>query len=70
MTSYWSYRGAFVLQLDPATDFEAGRLGGRLEHLSSTRSARFGSVEELVAALKDLTAQATRTDHGQQPPTP
>lgn len=70
MTSCRSYTGEFVLQLGPATDIGAGRLEGRLEHVASTRSARFGSLDELLAALRDMMAQATRTDRRQQPQTP
>jgi hypothetical protein len=53
--------GAFVLQLGPATDFAAGRLEGRIEHLASMRSARFASVAELLTLLRDLTAEAARS---------
>ena len=45
------YSGAFVLQLGPGTDVRAGRLEGRVEHVASTRSARFRSLDELLAAL-------------------
>ena len=48
------YAGAFVLQLGPSTDVRAGRLEGRVEHVASTRSARFRSLDELLAALADL----------------
>jgi len=47
MISYRSFRGAFVQELDRTADFEAGRLDRRLEHTASTRSAHFGSLEEL-----------------------
>jgi|GEM_PF-6958763 len=71
MTSYWSHRGAFVLQVSPAADLAAGRLDGRLEPIASTRSPGFGSlVEELLAALKGLMADTIPTDCGQQPRTP
>lgn len=58
VSSDWPHTGAFVLQFDPATDFEAGRMGGRVEHVASTRSARFRSLDELLAALKDMMADA------------
>jgi hypothetical protein len=59
-----------VLQLDPATECEAGRLYGRLEYLSSSRSAWFGRLEELLAALRDRRAHAVGTARGPQPRTP
>jgi hypothetical protein len=62
MRSDWPYSGAFVLQLGPATDIGAGRLEGRVEHVASTRSARFRSLDELLAALQELLAESTRPD--------
>jgi hypothetical protein len=58
----WPYTGAFVLQLGPGTDVRAGRLEGRLEHVASTRSARFASLDELLAALADMLAAAGRSE--------
>jgi len=63
----WPYTGAFVLQLGPGTDLAAGRLEGRLEHVASTRSARFSSVDELLAALRDMLAAADRPRPGGGP---
>ena len=68
MTTDWPYTGAFVLQLGPGTDLGAGRLEGRLEHVASTRSARFGSVDELLAALRDMLADAQRPGPAGGPP--
>jgi hypothetical protein len=56
MNSAQHYAGAFVLQLCPGTDVRAGRLEGRVEHLASTRGARFRTLDELLAALADLLA--------------
>ena len=64
MTSDWPYTRAFVLQLGPGTDLAVGRLEGRIEHVASTRSARFGSLDELLAALKEMLAGATRPGPG------
>jgi hypothetical protein len=52
----WPYTGAFVVQLGPETDIAAGRLVGRVEHIASTRSARFASLEELLAAFREMLA--------------
>jgi len=54
------YTGAFVLQLGPGTDVRAGRLVGRVEHVASTRSARFRSLNELLAALAEFLNDASR----------
>jgi hypothetical protein len=61
MPTDWPYARAFVLQLGPATDIPAGRLEGRVEHVASTRSARFRSLDELLAALADLLDDADKT---------
>jgi hypothetical protein len=55
----WPYTGAFVVQFGPETDIAAGRLVGRVEHVASTRSARFGSLDELLAAVKEMLADPT-----------
>jgi hypothetical protein len=52
------YVRTFVVQLGPDTDLGAGRLEGRIDHLASTRSARFRSLDELLAAMADLMAEA------------
>lgn len=64
MDNDWPYTGAFVLQLGPGTDMAAGRLEGRVEHIASTRSARFGSLDELLSLLKEMLADAARSDRG------
>ncbi|HKB02838.1 MAG TPA: hypothetical protein VKD90_11505 [Gemmataceae bacterium] len=69
MTTDWPYTGAFVLQLGPGTDLCAGRLEGRLEHVASTRSARFGSVDELLSALRDMLADTNGPGPGGGPAT-
>ena len=58
------YTGAFVLQLDPGTDVRAGRLEGRVEHVASTRSARFRSLDELLAALAEFLDGPDRSRDG------
>jgi hypothetical protein len=44
--------GAFVIRFRTGTDFGAGRVSGRLEHIATGRSRQF----ESVAALLDLLA--------------
>ena len=62
MPTDWSHARAFVLQLGPATDIAAGRLEGRVEHVASTRSARFRSLDELLAAVQEMLADAGKSD--------
>jgi hypothetical protein len=56
----WPYTGVFVLQFGPGSDVASGRLEGRVEHVASTRSARFRSLDELLAVLADLLPDPTR----------
>jgi len=42
---------AFVVHLRPGTLPEEGRVAGRVEHVSSGRSAHFESLPELLAFL-------------------
>ena len=46
--------GAFVVQLRTATDFDRGRVEGRVEHIASGRTANFGSAAELLESLAEL----------------
>jgi len=45
---------AFAVQFSRETRPRAEIFSGRVEHLSSGRRARFGSVQELVTALEKL----------------
>lgn len=47
---------AFVLQFYPAADVEHGRFVGRVEHVASGRTARFDSLDTLVAFLGQVLA--------------
>ena len=42
------HAGAFVIQFREGTDFGAGRVAGRVEHIASGRSGRFDSAAALV----------------------
>jgi hypothetical protein len=45
----WQSKAAFVVQFRETTDIEAGRVEGKIEHISSYQATRFQSVEELLA---------------------
>jgi len=62
MRSDRSYVRAFVVQFGPDADIGAGRLEGRVDHLASTRSARFRSLSELLAAMQQMEAESARPD--------
>jgi hypothetical protein len=46
--------GAFVVQFRTATDFEVGRVEGRLEHVVSGATAHFESAAELLELFARL----------------
>jgi hypothetical protein len=48
---------AFVVQFTRETRAQTGTFAGRVEHMSSGRRARFGSTQELVAALETMLDQ-------------
>jgi len=50
----WQYKAAFVIQFRPETDFQVGRFEGRVEHIPSSRGARFHSLEELLAFIANI----------------
>lgn len=45
------HAGAFVIQFAPETDIEAGRVVGRVEHVTSYEALHFNSLEELLSFL-------------------
>jgi hypothetical protein len=61
----WQYKSAFVLQLRPETNIEAGRFEGRVEHVASTRAMRFYSVDELLSFIAAALAEVRTTDPSQ-----
>ena len=50
----WKYKWAFVIQFQPETDLEAGRCLGRVEHITSYKSVRFRSLDELLAFVTQV----------------
>ena len=45
---------AFAVQFSTETDPQTGVFSGRVEHLNSGRRARFGSKQDLLAALERM----------------
>ena len=58
----WQYKAAFVVQLRPETDIEAGRFEGRVEHVASSKAARFHSLDELLSFIAKLLAEVRSTE--------
>jgi hypothetical protein len=52
----WQSKAAFVIQFRETTDVAAGRVEGKIEHISSYQSVRFQSVEELMAFVARVLA--------------
>ena len=59
----WQHKAAFVIQFRPETAIEVGRFEGRVEHVASTKAARFHSLDELVGFIANVLA--TVRDSGQ-----
>ena len=58
----WQSKAAFVIQFRESTDIEAGRVEGKIEHISSYQSARFQSAEELLAFVARVLATIRNAD--------
>jgi len=58
----WQYKAAFVIQLRPETDIEAGRFEGKVEHVASSRATRFHSLDELVGFIASALAEVRKTE--------
>jgi hypothetical protein len=52
----WQSKAAFVVQFRETTDIGAGRLEGRVEHIASSESAKFHSLDELLAFIARVLA--------------
>jgi hypothetical protein len=52
------HAGAFVVQFRTGSNFESGRIGGRVEHIASGETARFDSVAALLAIFARLVKDA------------
>jgi hypothetical protein len=50
----FQHSGAFVVQFRAGSDFESGRIEGRVEHIASGESARFDSAAALLAIFARL----------------
>ena len=55
------HAGAFVIQFAAGTDIAAGRVEGRVEHVTSFETLHFGSLEELLSFL-DRVLKARRDE--------
>ena len=53
----WQYQAAFVIQFRPDTDVEHGRFERRIEHIASSRTIRFQSLDQLLAFIAQVLAQ-------------
>jgi hypothetical protein len=58
----WQYRAGFVIQFQPETDIEAGRFVGKVEHIASSESIRFHSLEELLGFIARVLAEVRNTE--------
>ena len=52
---------AFVVQFSPETSLADGPLGGRVEHVHSGRSARFESLDQLLAFVGRVLSESSIT---------
>jgi hypothetical protein len=58
----WQYKAAFVIQFREETDIGTGRLEGRVEHIASTRAARFNSLDELLNFIATMLSEVKREE--------
>jgi hypothetical protein len=58
----WQYKGAFVIQFRTETDIECGRIIGRVEHVASSRSVRFESLDELLRFIDRILSEIKKSD--------
>ena len=54
---------AFVVQFGRETAVDIGRMAGRVEHVVSGKGARFQSLDELVAFMREVLREVASTSH-------
>jgi len=52
---------AFVVQFGRETALDTGRMTGRVEHVVSGKAARFQSLDELVAFMREVLREVAST---------
>ena len=57
---------AFVVQFSSATSLADGRLGGRVEHVHSGRSAHFESLDQLLAFVGRVLSDSSIETKGEE----
>jgi hypothetical protein len=61
----WQYTNSFVIQFRTDADVRSDSCAGRIEHVASSRSSHFGSLEELLTfvnqVLKDVGLEEQRS---------
>ncbi|MGI9303989.1 MAG: hypothetical protein ACR2RB_15010 [Gammaproteobacteria bacterium] len=67
----WSVHRSFVLQFDAEADVASGRATGRVEHVASGETTRFGSLAQLLdfvaQVLADVADKGTAGDDTTDP---
>jgi hypothetical protein len=61
-----SQSNAFVVRFEPETDAAAGRVLGRIEHVASWQATHFRSVDELLAFVARVLAEAGGERDGEE----
>lgn len=62
----WQSKTAFVVHFLDSADIGAGRVEGKVEHITSYRAARFHSVDELLAFVAHVLAECREIDRAEQ----
>ena len=57
MKSSWQHKGSFVIKFGPDTNAAADRFYGRVEHVSSSQTIRFDSLEQLTEFMRRVLTQ-------------
>lgn len=58
----WQYKAAFVVQFRRETAIDQGRFEGKIEQLSTSRSIKFHSLDELLAFIAETLNDITEAE--------
>ena len=57
MMKDWQHTGAFVIQFQAETDIKQGQFEGRIEHIASSQTTQFQSLDEFLSFVSQVMTQ-------------
>jgi hypothetical protein len=59
----WQYTNSFVIQFRADGEIQACVMAGRIEHIASSRTAHFHSLDELLTFINEVLRETRSENH-------